>query len=293
MDGAGERRHVGLQRHGCNRRASAWTARPIFLDARVPVSDERRRKLQLRGLGGDDTFTVEPQAGIDILVEGDGPSGSDTLNYAADNSGGDPGRDCRTRFGPGRRSVPADDRAGRLRRGDAHRASRPANLDIAGGDLYVAGTRGEDVITFTPLSEDSGTADRRADPDDLQHRRCAGRQAAGDHRWWHGTGGPTGGGFADKVVYKGTNGRDLIRVDAPNREVSLDVLGFSSTDVHGEPITLDDGTAALRHARHHRSGGSQCPRRQRHDSSWLPLPLSGTACSSRSMADRRWPAMRW
>ncbi len=55
----------------------------IFLDARVPVLAVEIEHLTLRGKGGDDTFTVQAQSDMAILVEGDEPSGSDTLNYAA------------------------------------------------------------------------------------------------------------------------------------------------------------------------------------------------------------------
>jgi len=36
-----------------------------------------------------------------------------------------------------------------------HTGIEHVNMDIEGGELYVSGTRGDDVISFTPLSEDS------------------------------------------------------------------------------------------------------------------------------------------
>ncbi len=93
----------------------------VFLDARVPVSTADVENFTLRGKGGDDTFTVQAQQDIAILVEGDEPSGSDTLNYAADNSAGDPTVIVELDADLPNVALPADDRAGRVWRRDAHR----------------------------------------------------------------------------------------------------------------------------------------------------------------------------
>ncbi len=129
-----------------------------------------------------------------------------------------------------------------------HTGVEMVNMDVEGGELYVSGTRGEDVISFTPLSEDSGllTANHIATTyniEDVPANKPLVITGGGT-----GRGGPTGGGFADKVIYHGTNGADLIRVDAPNREVSLDVLGFgwpAAVEASWRAITLDDGMAAF------------------------------------------------
>lgn len=218
-------------------------ASTVFLDARVPVTTNEVEDYTLRGLGGDDTFTVQSQAGIDILVEGDGPSGSDTLNYAADNAEGDP--TVVVELDSQLSDQPFIQTIEQIGFGIiTHTGVETVNMDIEEGDLYVAGTRGDDVITFAPLSEDSGVLTAEHIPttyniDDVPDTKLLVITGGGT-----GTGGPTGGGFADKVIYQGTNGRDLVRVDSPNRVVSLDVLGFGSTDPW-RAITLDDGTAAF------------------------------------------------
>ncbi len=218
-------------------------AATVFLDARVPVTTINVDNYKLRGLGGDDAFTVQSQTDIAILVEGDGPSGSDTLNYAADASGGDPvvivELDSDLANDPFLQTIEQDGFAI-----ITHTGIESVNMDIEGGDLYVSGTRGDDVISFAPLSEDSGvlTAEYIATTyfiDDVPADKLL-VITGGDT----GRGGPVDGGFADKVVLLGTRGSDLIRVDAPNREVSLDVVGFGSTDAW-RAVTLDDGTAAF------------------------------------------------
>lgn len=212
----------------------------VLLNSRVPVVTGGIENYQLRGLEGDDSFTIQSQVGIDILVEGDGPGGSDTLNFAADGTGGDPV--VVVELDSDLPGVPFRQTIQQIGFGVITQTGvESVNMDIEGGDLYVAGTRGEDVITFQPLSQDSGvlTADHIATTyliDDVPATSELRISGGGT-----GRGGPEGGGFADKVVVLGTNGRDLLRVDAANRRISLDVRGFGGTQAW-RAVTLDDGS---------------------------------------------------
>ncbi len=190
----------------------------IKLNAQVVVGTVEIENYVLRGLGGDDSFNILSQEDIDILVEGDEPGSSDTLNYARDLLGANqvvveldsdfdvPFIQTITQAGYGTVT---------------HTGIETVNADIEDGDLTVVGTRGDDVITFTPLSEDSGqlTAENIATTyniDDVPQGNDL--VITGGVT---GRGGPTGGGYADKVIYNGTNGVDVILVDTPNRTVGL------------------------------------------------------------------------
>ncbi len=217
----------------------------IFLNARVVVATTDVESYTLRGKGGDDTFTLQAQQGIAIRVEGDEPSGSDTLNFAADNSGGDPV--VIVELDSDLPNAPFLQTIEQVGYGIVtHTGIELVNMDIEGGDLYVAGTRGDDVITFTPLSGDSGVLTAQNIPttyniDDVPAAKLLVITGGGT-----GRGGPTGGGFADKVIYNGTAGQDLLRVDTASRTVSLDILGFgfpAPVLASWRAVTLDDGAA--------------------------------------------------
>jgi hypothetical protein len=55
----------------------------IALNNRVRLTTSNVEAYRLQGLGGDDTFNINPVAGIAIAVEGDEPGASDVLNYTA------------------------------------------------------------------------------------------------------------------------------------------------------------------------------------------------------------------
>jgi hypothetical protein len=217
----------------------AMAAAPsIGLNHRIGVSTVSVVNYTLRGLGGDDRFTITPQAGVEIRVEGDEPSGSDSLNFLRDPNGAatvvveldsDPADPSliQTIAQPGLGAVTLS-------------GIETANVDANTADVYVAGTRRDDVFHFTPHSTSSATL-----------------TAEGIATVFHFTGVPaantftvSGGsfGFADKLIFHGSNGRDRIRVDVPNRTVQLDVQNMAfppAVIATWRGVTLDDGTAAF------------------------------------------------
>jgi hypothetical protein len=215
----------------------------IWLDARVPVHTVGIESYTLRGLGGDDSFSVMSQQDIAILVEGDEPSGSDTLNYARDAAGNDQVNVWLDADLSGAPFVQTIEQVGYGV--ITHTGVERVNMDIEDGQLFVSGTRGDDVIEFTPLSEDSGvlTADHIPTEyliDDVPAANPLVISGGGT-----GRGGPAGGGFADTVIYRGTNGSDLIQVNTPARTVRLAVLGFGYPPpvvASWRAVTLDAGT---------------------------------------------------
>ena len=194
----------------------------------------------LRGADGDDVFDVWPQVGIDIRVEGDGPGASDILNFNVDVADPAPNGVIVELDDP---ATPANLVVQTITQQGLGVVTlsgiETANIDANSNDLVIAGTRIDDVIHYTPSSTDSGTvtADGIATVfnfDDVP-------QGANSFTI---TGGA--GGFADKVELSGTSGRDLIRVDSPNRTASVEVLGFGAgSGTLWRNVTLDDGTTAI------------------------------------------------
>ncbi|MCU0960500.1 MAG: dockerin type I domain-containing protein, partial [Pirellulaceae bacterium] len=218
----------------------------VYLNARIPVATANVTDYHLRGLGGDDSFTILSPLGIDILVEGDEPSGSDTLNFARDAAGAP---EVLVRLDADKNGVPFVQTIQQVGYGViTHTGIEHVNVDVEDGALYVSGTRGDDVIEFTPLSPDSGvlTAAYIATTyliDDVPPANPLVITGGGP-----GRGGPTSGGFADKVVYHGTDGSDLLRADTPNRTASLAILGFgypAPVIESWRSIQLDDGTTTF------------------------------------------------
>ncbi len=122
-------------------------------------------------------------------------------------------------------------------------------MDIEGGDLYVSGTRGEDVITFTPLSEDSGMLTAQNIPTTYNIDDVPADKAIGDHRWRYGTWW-TGGRRIRR--YGGLQWHQRFRPDARGCSQSRQWLWiFWALDTRrrwwrrGAAITLDDGSAAF------------------------------------------------
>ena len=108
-------------------------------------------------------------------------------------------------------------------------------------NLVVAGTRFDDVLTYTPRSEDDGTvtSDRANVIVNFNNFTNADDTVTL-------TGGS--GGFADKVVVNGTNGSDLLTANVVTRTVGLDVLGFGFPPpvvAAWRTVLLDDGSAAF------------------------------------------------
>ena len=200
----------------------AFVSLSTVLGTHVPLFSSAIENYELWSLGGDDTFNVlgsVTATGTVGLVGGEPGVGSDTLNYARDVLGS---TDVFIELDSDLDGVPfiqSIQQAGFAK--VTYTGIETVNADIEDGDLTVAGTRGEDVITFTPLSEDSGVlvADHIGTTyyiDDVPQGNdliITGGET--------GRGGPVGGGYADKVIFNGTNGVDAILVDTPNRTVDL------------------------------------------------------------------------
>ena len=177
-----------------------------------------------------------------------------------------------------------------------HTGVEHVNMDIEDGELYISGTRGDDVIEFTPLSDDSGALTADHIPtlyliDDVPAANPLVITGGGT-----GRGGPSGGGFADKVIYHGTSGADLIRVDAPNRTVGLSVLGFGYPPPGGRRVAVHAAGRrhnVVRRAGRDRGAGSARRRRWRHDPGGGRPPTWAMACMSTWTAVRPAPAMHW
>ena len=142
-----------------------------------------------------------------------------------------------------------------------------ANIDVDSGDLYVAGTRIDDVITYTPLSGDSGSSPPWVLPPRSTSTACPrARSEFVITGGGTGLGGPAGGGFADKVIVIGTAGSDLLTANVVTRNIGLDVLGFGFPPpvvAAWRSVTLDDGTTVW-NARHRRSRDGGRHGRKRH-----------------------------
>ncbi len=196
----------------------------IVLNNRIPVITANVESWRLRGLGGDDTFQVIPIIGINIYVDGDEPGQSDTLLFQRNIAGA-------SQVAILLDATPSSDHVQRIVQpgmGFVQLSGiEVARVDVATGDLYVSGTRAEDEITFMPLSTHSGAITALGVPTQYQFLNVP----EGTYQFVitggpSGLGGPTGGGFADKVIVRGTSGSDLFRVHGPNRRVSLSILGF-------------------------------------------------------------------
>ncbi|NND97318.1 MAG: hypothetical protein HKN47_08330, partial [Pirellulaceae bacterium] len=210
-----------------------------FVD-HILVTTVNAEDYTLRGSDGDDVFDIWPQLGIDIRVEGDGPGASDVLNFNVDVADPAPNGVIVELDDP---ATPADLIVQTITQEGLGVVTlsgiETANIDAANNDLVVAGTRVDDMIQYTPRSTDSGTI-----------------TAAGIETVFHFdnvqqgtntftiTGGA--GGFADSVHVNGTSGRDLIRVDSPNRTASVEVLPFGAgAGTLWRDVTLDDGTSVI------------------------------------------------
>lgn len=208
--------------------------------------------LLLETLGGDDIVDIDAEgiavSGlITVTASGDGPSGSDHLNFMRYVSGDD------------QVIVELDaDLTGDLVQEISQAGivapvrllgMETAFIDVESGDLYVAGTRADDVITYTPLSSDSGMFSAANVPtvfafEDVPEGSSEFVITGGGT----GLGGPPSGGTADKVIVNGTSGSDLLTANVVTRNIGLDVLGFGFPPpvvATWRSVTLDDGTTAF------------------------------------------------
>lgn len=205
--------------------------------------------LLLETLNGDDIVDIDA-AGIavsgllSVTVSGGDPSGSDTLNFVRDAAGAD---EIIVELD----ATPFGDLVQEISQAGIPAAVRllgieTVNIDVEGGDLYVAGSRIDDVISYTPMSADSGRFSAQGIPtlfyfDNLPEGSSEFVVTGGGT----GMGGPTDGGAADKVIVYGTSGSDLLTANVVTRNIRLDVLGFGfPPPVVGSwrSVTLDDGT---------------------------------------------------
>lgn len=105
---------------------------------------------------------------------------------------------------------------------------------LAGADLYVSGTRYDDVITYTPTSASAGTFSAEG-----IHPVFAFINVPQDTNTFAIDGGS--GGLADTVIVNGSGAKDLIRVNAATREVQV-VRQAVSSPIEWRDVLLDSGT---------------------------------------------------
>jgi hypothetical protein len=218
----------------------------IDLNNRIPLRTVNVENWRLRGLAGDDVFQIVPMIGINVFVDGDEPGQSDTLLFQRNPAGV-------AQVVIFLDATPAGDHVQRIVQpgmGFVQLSGiETARVDVATGDLYVSGTRAEDVITFVPLSTHSGVITALGVPTQYQFLNVP----EGTNQFMitggpAGLGGPPGGGFADKVVVHGTSGNDLIRVNAATRTVQVAILGFGYPApilANWRSVRLDNGTSPL------------------------------------------------
>ncbi|MCA9121452.1 MAG: hypothetical protein KDB11_14780 [Planctomycetales bacterium] len=227
----------------------------IFLNTRIPINTVQVESYVLEGLDGDDDFNIIPiiDASVDngtgtipILVNAEGPSGSDQVNFQVNIADAGPNEvsvDLDSARTTSPEAIPTITQTGL---GAVTLSGvETATIDANENDLYVSGTRTEDTITFTPLSADSGHVSAVGVPTQfLFDEVTQGVSTFTISGGAAGLGG--GGGFADKVIVNGTSGRDLIRVDGPRRTVSVEVLPFfAGVGTLWRNVTLDNGTATI------------------------------------------------
>ena len=229
---------------------------------RIPLTTTRVENYILSGLAGDDRFNIIPiidatvddgTGTVDITVAGDDPGGSDTLNFTVNEADAAPNDivvelDSNT-AGPDVIQTIRQVGLGTVTLSGIETVNIDGdqNNDGTAVNLAVAGTRVDDVITYTPTNTDAGTFTAAGiatvfNFDDVP-------QATNTFTITGGGGGVLGaGGFADKVIVNGTNGSDRIRVNSLTRNVAVDIQGFGFPPVvlaTLRSVTLHDNVAAL------------------------------------------------
>ncbi|MFO0915154.1 MAG: dockerin type I domain-containing protein [Pirellulales bacterium] len=216
----------------------------VGLNSRVPINTVNVENYALKGLSGADSFHIIPRAEVAISVAGDGTS--DRLIFTRD-SGGD--ANVSVLLDADLTGATGSQVISQTGRGPVtHSGVTTAVINVNTGNLVVSGTRFDDTLSYSPLGPDSGSFTADQVPTRYQF---AGVPAANTFRitgGGTGTGGPTGGGFADRVVVAGTSGSDLMRVDRQARRVDLAIQGFGFPPPILESwrsVTLDDGTSTV------------------------------------------------
>ena len=131
----------------------ALPATSVRLNSQIGVGTTAVNIYTLRGLGGDDTFTVTPQTALLIEVQGDEPGSSDTLTYNA--QAGQP--------------VTVDLGLARIQQttfGDVNFSGiETLNANANANALTVNGTGNDDTLVVTPFTATTGTLQNNgADP---------------------------------------------------------------------------------------------------------------------------------
>ena len=221
----------------------------IDVNTQVRINTLQVENYTLDGLDGDDSFTITPviDASVDngtgsipIFVSGEGPSGSDTLNFIVnilDAAPNDVIAALDAVAGP--ELVQTITQVGLA--AVTLLGIETANIDALTNNFVMTGTRFDDVLTYTPTNVDAGTvtSDRISTVFNFEGVI----QGTNTFTVTGGAGGVLGdGGFADKLIVRGTEGSDRVRVDGPARLVAVDIQGF------GFPPTV---LATLRDVRLH------------------------------------------
>jgi len=209
----------------------------IGLNQQIEVDTINVENYTLRGAGGDDFFQITPPSSrnIPITVEGAEP-GSDLIDFIVNST---PAAPRSVVFHYDNTALTPDPNLQTIQQDalgivtllgvETANIIGTANADVE--DLTIQGTRVDDTTTYTPLSTHRGTVsnDREATVVNFENFD----QGEDDFAI---TGG---GGFADRVVVNGTNGRDLIQVDSTTRTVTPIVLPFAFPS---GPGTANPGT---------------------------------------------------
>jgi hypothetical protein len=153
----------------------------VVLNARVPVEPVDVEVWRLAGLSGADRFEVTAQAGVTVVVEGDGSGGGDVLVFTG--SGG---------------AVTVDLGAGSIE--DAGVPGSPdvlfrgvvvVEVDASGGAFTLVGTAADDRLEVYPLGASEGVIRAGSLLPEVRYGAVAGGvitvDAAGARMWWPST----------------------------------------------------------------------------------------------------------
>ncbi len=221
----------------------------IALNGQIEVDTTNIEDYQLRGGGGDDLFSITSPSSsiITITAEGGEPGASDQVDFYVNSATAAPRTvavEYDTATGtprPDHQTIQQDALGVVTLLGVETANVEAPNPTGAADNLYVAGTRHDDVITYTPLSTNDGNVTVEGEKLEVNFNNFL----QGEDLFTI-TGGS--GGIADKVVFVGTNGRDLIAVDTDTstRTVGLAPLPFTFPAAPlplWQPVVLDDGAA--------------------------------------------------
>ena len=197
----------------------------IGLNFQIEVDTVNLERYTLRGMGGDDFYGITPPSTRNVAITAQGDEGgSDLLEFNVNSVPAAP-RTVTFLYDEPAGSLDPDQQAiqqtglGLVRLVGIEKANvfGTANNDVE--TLVVVGTNVDDTITYTPLGTSRGALNHETEKvaisfDDFDQGE--------DNFVIQG-----GGGFADRVIVQGTQGRDLIQVRSNVRTITPIVLPFA------------------------------------------------------------------